>query len=47
MRELEGGTIAQMNTLSLLSGVSALGLTMVPAPLIAAFFYTPPPFCSG
>lgn len=41
MRELEAKTIEQMNTLSLLSGVFAFGVTQLMAPFIAGFFHTP------
>src|SRR6266853_5902062 len=38
LRELDDRTIAQMNTVSLMFGVFACGLSVAMAPLIAAFF---------
>jgi teichuronic acid exporter len=42
LRELEEKTIQQMNTISLMFGVFACGLSLAVAPLIADFFHAPP-----
>ncbi len=41
MRELDTAIVAQLNTVALLSGILAFGVSVAAAPLIAAFFRSP------
>src|SRR5579859_3515711 len=41
MRELDEVVVAQLNTIAMLSGIVAFGVSLLASPLIAAFFRTP------